>query len=345
MKIKTENKTPIPVLGGILKKIAPRIGARVLIEPKWGIVCQVTFKSGKRCYFRYNTLDLNYMGASEIARDKDYSYFFMSKMNYPTIKGKAFYSDNWARVVRSDQNIDKAYLYAQKIAFDKNLPVIVKPNSGSQGSGVALVHSKKEFYKAMNTIFKTDKIAQVQEFIKGNDYRVVVLDDQVLSAYQRLPLSVVGDGVSSIKNLLIKKQKEFIQSGRDTRIDLEDVRISTKLKHQGLNFNSIPARGEKIFLLDNANLSTGGDSVDVTDKIHPEFYKIAVDLTRDMGLRLCGVDLMIKGLIDEAPDKYFIIEVNSAPGLDHYVTIGKKQKDIVEKLYLEVLKSIEKSIL
>ena len=75
-----KNNKPTPFMGALLKKIAPKIGATVLIEPKWGIVAQVTFKSGRRRYFRYNTLDLNLMGASDVARDKGYSYFFMQKM-------------------------------------------------------------------------------------------------------------------------------------------------------------------------------------------------------------------------------------------------------------------------
>ena len=103
---------------------------------------------------------------------------------------------------------------------------------------------------------------------------------------------------------------------------------------------SIPKYGEQIFLLDNANLSTGGDSADVTTMIHPAFKKIAINLTRDMGLRLCGVDLMIQGVISERPKRYWILEINAAPGLDHYVKTGTAQEKIVEKLYLKVLKSL-----
>ncbi len=114
------------------------------------------------------------------------------------------------------------------------------------------------------------------------------------------------------------------------------------MRSQRLNLNSIPRKGTRIYLLANANLSTGGDSVDVTDTIHTAFKKIAIKLTKDMGLRLCGVDLMIEGDITQKVKKYWVIEVNSAPGLDHYVTTGKAQKKIVEDLYLEVLKSMEK---
>lgn len=83
-------------------------------------------------------------------------------------------------------------------------------------------------------------------------------------------------------------------------------------------------------------------AVDVSGKIHPAFRKLAIELTRDMGLRLCGVDLMIEGDISQKPNVYWILEVNAAPGLDHYVKMGKEQEKIVEGLYLEVLKSMEK---
>ena len=104
----------------------------------------------------------------------------------------------------------------------------------------------------------------------------------------------------------------------------------------------MPTKGQQVFLLDNANLSTGGDSVDVIDHLHSEFKKIAINLTRDMGLRLCGVDLMVQGEISKKPEKYWILEINAAPGLDHYAKMGKTQQKIVENLYLEVLKHLER---
>ncbi len=328
------------VLGRMLEKIAPRIGARVLLEPRWGIVGQITFKSGRHSYFRYNTLDLNPVGSSDIARDKDFSNFFMKKMGYQIVpQSKTFFSKNWGKAIGSKyQNIDAGYKHACKIGF----PVIVKPNSGTQGIGVSLVHNKKEFYKAVNSIFKGDKVALVQQPVRGKDYRIVVLDDKVISAYERIPLSIIGDGKSTIKQLLKIKQKQFIASSRDTNIKIDDPRIKIKLAHQGKNFRTIPLKGEKIYLLDNANLSTGGDSVDVTKKVHPSFAKIAINLTRDMGLRLCGVDLIIQGDICQKTDLYWILEINAAPGLDHYVKMGKEQEKIVEALYLQVLKHIDK---
>ena len=328
------------LLGKMLQKIAPRIGAKVIIEPEWNIVGQITFKSGKRSYFRYNTLDLNPMGGSEIAKDKDFSQFFMKKMGYSTVPGsKTFFSAEWGETIGAKhRDINAGYKHADKLGF----PVIVKPNSGSQGVGVSLVHNKKEFFKSAKGIFRRDRIMIVQQPVKGKDYRIVVLDKKIISVYERIPLNVIGDGKMTIKKLLILKQKKFVISKRDTNIRMDDPRIKMKLKHQKMDFNSVPKKGERIFLLDNANLSTGGDSMDVTNNIHPLFKKLAINLTYDMGLRLCGVDLMINGDIKDEPKEYYILEINSAPGLDHYVQMGKAQDRIVESLYLEVLKHIEK---
>lgn len=335
MKKKKESS----ILGKILCNIAPRIGASVLMEPKWNIVGQITFSSGRRSYFRHSTLDLNPMGSSEIAKDKDHSNFFMKSMGYSVVPGsEIFFSDDWASVIGvPNRNIKAAYQHALKLGF----PVVVKPNSGSQGAGVSFVQNKQELYKAVRAVFKRDRIVLVQQPVRGVDYRVVVLDDKIISAYERIPLNVVGNGKSTIIQLLKVKQRKFVASGRDTKIKVDDPRITLKLKHQRLSFDSIPAKEERIYLLDNANLSTGGDSVDITDKVHPDFKKLAVNLTRDMGLRLCGVDLMVAGNISEKPKDYWILEINSAPGLDHYAKIGEAQEKIVEDLYLEVLKHME----
>jgi len=332
------------VLARLLERLAPEIGARVVLEPEWNIAGQITFpgrtgKSGKRSYFRYNTLDLNPVGASDIAKDKDYANFFMRTMRYPTVPGKTFFSDEWCGAIGSKRNAGAAARFAAS-----RYPLIVKPNSGSQGEGVALVRDRKELLRALKQVFKYDRVALVQKYVRGRDYRIVVLDKEIISAYERIALNVVGDGHSSILQLLKKKQRGFKASNRDTRINVKDPRIAAKLRSQKLTMRSVLESGKKIFLLDNANLSTGGDALDVTGNIHPSFKKVAVNLTRDMALRLCGVDLMVDGDIATAPKKYWILEINAAPGLDHYVKGGRAQQKIVENLYLKVLKSLAKRL-
>jgi D-alanine-D-alanine ligase-like ATP-grasp enzyme len=331
-------KTLNPILGPLLQKLAPKIGAKIVIEPKWGIVGQIIFKNGRKSYFRYNCLDLNTLGSSEIATDKNYADFFMKKMGYPTIPGEAFFSSDWCRVIGSDRNIEAAYHYAQKIGF----PLMVKPNSGSQGFNVIKVNNKAEFYRALRQIFKHDRIALVQKIVKGKDYRIVVLDNKIISAYERSPFNIIGDGYLSVGKLIKEKLTQFESLNRPASITSADWRLWQNLRLAGLNLKSILPLGKKLFLLDNANLSTGGESRDVTKTVHPAFKKLVINLTRDMGLRLCGVDLMIKGDISETPKKYWVIEINAAPGLDHYVKTGAAQEKIVEDLYLEILKALEK---
>lgn len=217
----------------------------------------------------------------------------MESMGYAVVPHTAaFYSQQWAKAIRrTRRNIDAAYRYARRLGF----PVVVKPNSGSQGTGVATAHNRQEFYTAMRAIFRHDRIALVQPMLHGKDYRLVVLDNTIVSAYQRIPLNVIGDGRSAIARLLKEKQRRFVEANRDTRIRFDDPRLAIKLKHQGLTLKSVLAAGERIFLLDNANLSTGGESVDVTNKVHPAFRRLAVRITKDMGLRLCGVDIMVDG--------------------------------------------------
>jgi D-alanine-D-alanine ligase-like ATP-grasp enzyme len=337
---KRSKKKPEPILDEVLRSVAPKIGARVIFEPEWRVVGCIIYKSGRRRYFRNSTLDINSMGASEIARDKGYAKYFMRLLGYPVVRGNVFYSKAWCEDIGSKKNIDQAYKYARKLGF----PVFVKPNSRSRGVAVDKVCTRVEFYRAMRRVFTKDKIAVVEEAIaSAMDYRIVVLDQKVISAYERIPLNVIGNGRSTIKSLLKGKQQHFDKIGRDTRIDLQDPRLLRNLRRLGLTLNSVPEKGRQVFLLDNANLSAGGESSDVTRIIHQDFRKLATDLTRAMGLRLCGVDVLIQGgSIGEPASKFYVLEINSAPGLDHYAKIGREQKRIVENLYLKVIRAMER---
>lgn len=320
----------------ILARLARKAGVRVVVEPRYGYAGQVILRNGTKRYFRGTNFDLNGLGASEIAKDKDYANFFLAAMGYPVIEGRAFFSPAWARIIKSRLTIRSAYAYAKKLSF----PVIVKPNSLSQGSGVAKVYNRQEFLQAAKAICKNDRVFLVQRVVEGRDYRVVVLDGQVMSAYERLPLQVVGDGRATIAKLLARKQQQFKRQGRDIIINQTDWRISNHLKQAGLIKRSIPVKGQMVTLLDNRNLSSGGNAVDVTKRVHPSFRRLCARLVRDMGLRYCGVDLMVDGNINQPTRRYWVIEINAAPGIDNYATSGKRQARLVEQMYLRVLRAL-----
>ncbi len=326
-------------LGPILKKLAPKVGAKIIVEPKWGLVGQISFSNGVKRYFRYSSLDLNPLGASAISKDKDYANFFMSKMGYPIISGKAFCSPIWAKTIGQKQKDQEAYQYAKEIGF----PLIAKPNSGSQGNGVFLANNKIELKRALKYIFDRDNIALIQKFISGNDYRIVVLDNKIISAYQRIPFCIIGNSKDTIDKLIKNKLKNLASLNRPVNVKVDDLRVIQNLKRQKLNLKSVLKKDKKIYLLNNANLSSGGEAIEVTKKIHPDFKKLAIKLTKDMGLRLCGVDLIVQGEISLPAKKYQVIEINAAPGLDHYIKLGRAQEKIVERMYLEVLKAMKRA--
>jgi D-alanine-D-alanine ligase-like ATP-grasp enzyme len=322
----------------VLKKVAKKAGVKILVEPKYQYAGQIIFPDGRRHYFKGAFIDLNSVGAAEIARDKAYASFFMKAMGYSTIEGREFFTPRWCKVIKSKNGLLEACKYAKKIGY----PVVVKPNDLSQGIGVCKVYSEKELRLAASAIPARCRAFLVQRVVEGSDYRVVVLDGEIISAYRRLPLCVIGDGKSSILFLLKHKQAWFEKSGRDTVINPADPRVASKLKRQKLSLASIPAREEHVVLLDNCNLSTGGDAVDVTAIMHNDYKKLAANIARDMGLRLCGVDIMTEGDIAKPCKDYHVLEVNAAPGLDHYADLGKAQQKVVEDLYLRVLLALKK---
>lgn len=325
-----------PLVGRMLKKLEKQAGVKINLEPDFGYVGQIVCPNGKKHYFRNLKLDLNPMGAAEISKDKDYANYFMAKMGYPTIPGKKFYSDLWAKTINSKDKIKAALNYAKKTGF----PVVVKPNSKSCGQSVFVVKNQADFLKAFKQVALVDDIILVQRYIKGNDYRLLVLGDEVVSAYQRKPLEAISDGKKTVEELFSKKMALLKSSKRNIDLSFKDERIQIALKNQELKENTVLGKGRRVQFLFNANLSTGGEAIDVTNDIHTFYEKIAIDLTRDMGLIFCGVDVIIEGDIHTKTKKYYILEINAAPGIDNYFNIGKKQQKMVENIYLKILNKL-----
>lgn len=319
-----------------IEKIAREIGVEINLEPTYGYVGQIVLSNDRKRYFRSTNFDLNPLGASEIARDKAYASYFMGLMGYPQVEGDTFFTEHWCAVIGSQRNPEMAYRYARRLGF----PVIVKPNSKNQGSGVCKVHNKKEFMQAVRALSGRENVFLVQRVALGRDYRIVVLDREIISAYQRLPLSVVGNGRSTIQQLLRFKQQQFRQVGRDTVLPLEDFRITNQLRRSNLSLLSVLPKGKRVELLSNANLSSGGDALDVTRTMHPTWRRLAIRLARDMNLRYCGIDVVTEGTLGEPPTSYFILEINAAPGLDNYASSGARQRRIVERMYRKVLEAM-----
>lgn len=320
----------------ILTKVATEMGATVLIEPEYELIGHITFKNGKTTVFDNTRFNINGFGSANLAQDKAFCNYFLGKLGYRVTEGKTFLNEKMCAKVANPRNIHDGWKYAQELG----LPVIVKPLNLSLGILVTKIYEESEYYQVAEKIFSSQSVLIVERFYHGNDFRILVLDNQVIAAYQRIPLSVTGDGKSTILELLKKKREQLTKTGEKILIDIGDFRIIKKLNQQNLTFNNVLIKDSLIYLLDNANLSTGGDAVDLTDNIDPDFQKLAINITKNMGLRLAGIDILTTDITQPIVD-YTLLEINSAPGLAHYALLGEKQIEKVEYLYRKILQALE----
>lgn len=310
----------------LVLKAAERIGARVFLEPRSGFAGRIQFLNGKSTLFRYTSFDVNGIGASDVARDKDCAAFFMSQMGYSVPEGRVF--------LRGE--LDSAVEYARQLGY----PVFAKPNLIDSGRYVFKALSEAELLTASKIVWSHDDRMLVQRYYPGNDFRIVIFDDELITAHQRLPLAVRGDGRSSVQELLVQAQDDLRARGRDTRIDSEDSRIEIVLMRRGFSMDTVLDEGQELQVLDNANLSTGGEARDVTELVHNDWVDLAASVSRDMGLTLCGVDVIAMDIT--APiSGHVILEINATPSVKSYARSGSSQMRRILEMYERILLKLQ----
>ena len=209
---------------------------------------------------------------------------------------------------------------AQEAASGANGPVAIKPQCGNQGKGVTTAVSGAEAVQAaFHRAQQFGRSVLVEQHIEGDDYRVLVIGDQVVAASRRVPPEVVGDGHSAIR-LLVDTINADPRRGAGhenmlTRIRLDGTAAS-ELARQGFDADSVPAHGAVVRLRGNANLSTGGTAQDVTADVHPDTAFACVRAARKIGLDVAGIDLVCRDIARPLiAQGGAIIEVNAAPGI------------------------------
>ncbi|HOF51603.1 MAG TPA: cyanophycin synthetase [Rhodoferax sp.] len=209
---------------------------------------------------------------------------------------------------------------AWKAACEIGLPVVVKPNDGNQGKGVTVnISDKEQLLKAYAAACEFRDDILVERYMPGNDFRLLVVGDKLVAAARRDPPKVVGDGVHTITQLVEQVNKDPRRgSGHSTsltKIRFDDIARSC-LASQGFEADSIPVKGQRVNLRNNANLSTGGSATDVTDDVHPDVAARAVAAARMVGLDICGVDVVCDTILRPLEEQGGgMVEVNAAPGL------------------------------
>jgi len=205
----------------------------------------------------------------------------------------------------------------------ENQAVVIKPKSTNFGLGISIfqqgVTDREDFAKAVEIAFREDKEIMVEDYLLGTEYRFFVLGDQTLAVLLRVPANVIGDGVHTVAELVAAKNAHPLR-GDGSRTPLKKIALGDieqlQLKEQGLTVDSIPAKDQLVQLRANSNISTGGDSIDMTDEMHASYKEIAVGISKAMGAAVCGVDLIIPDLKKPAEPSlrsWGVIEANFNP--------------------------------
>ncbi|OBW91019.1 bifunctional glutamate--cysteine ligase/glutathione synthetase [Gallibacterium genomosp. 3] len=229
--------------------------------------------------------------------------------------------------------------------------VVIKPKSTNFGLGITIfkqgVENIDDFRQAIEIAFREDKEVMVEDYLVGTEYRFFVLGDQTLAVLLREPANVIGDGKHSVAELVAAKNQHPLR-GDGSRTPLKKIALGDieklQLKEQGLTIDSIPEQGRKVQLRANSNISTGGDSIDMTDLMHPSYKEVAVQITKAMGAAVCGVDLIVPDYTKPAEPKlssWGVIEANFNPMMMMHIfpyqgTSRRVTKNVIKMLFPEL---------
>ncbi|HYC38906.1 MAG TPA: cyanophycin synthetase [Chitinophagaceae bacterium] len=199
-------------------------------------------------------------------------------------------------------------------------PIVIKPADSNQGNGVHLnVQSADEACRLFPSAQRFSKKVIAEDFVEGHDFRLLVINYRLEAASRRVPASVRGDGVSTIRQLIETINNDPRRgTGHEkalSRIEIDATAVQL-LKKRNLELESVLPFGEILFLREAANLSAGGTATDVTDVVHPATAAIAERIARLVGLDICGIDVVAKDITQPLTrDNGAVIEVNASPGL------------------------------
>lgn len=242
--------------------------------------------------------------AESIAQDKELTKKLLAAAGVPVPGG------------RPVKDAADAWLAAQ----DVGLPVVLKPRDGNQGKGVTVnISTRDEVLAAFDVASQHGTEVLVERYLPGSDYRLLVVGERLVAAARREPPLVVGDGKHTVRELVdtvnIDPRRGDGHATSLTKIRFDEVALA-RLHEQGYTADSVPVKGKRVLLRNNANLSTGGTATDVTDDVHPEVTARVVAAARMIGLDVAGVDVVCESVLRPLEEQSGgIVEINAAPGL------------------------------
>jgi len=271
-----------------------RLGTNSLVQLGYG-VNQMRFQATITC----KTSSI----AVDIACNKEQTKQMLDAASIPVAKGGICVDEEDLEVT------------IKKIGY----PIVLKPLDGNHGKGVSInVNKWEEALEGMVFAQKYSRKVIVEKFVTGYDFRMLVIDNKLVAAAQRVPANIVGDGKQTVQQL-IEETNNDPRRGYGHENVLTEITVDRDtmdlLEKKKYTLETVPPADEIVYLKSTANLSTGGTSIDITDMIHPENIFLAERISRVIGLDVCGIDIMAKNLTQSLKENGgVILEVNAAPG-------------------------------
>ncbi|MCX7955176.1 MAG: Mur ligase family protein [Bacteroidales bacterium] len=225
---------------------------------------------------------------------------------------------------------------------EKQCAIVIKPCKGYRGKKVSVnLKDEHSIIKAYIWTYSYDPEVLVQEYIKGNTYRILVINNKVVAASQLIPPFIIGDGKSTIQELIDKLNndplREYGDKGKLTKVEIDEDTLKI-LELNNYNLSSILPENEKIFLKNTGNMRSGATSIDVTENVHPFNCFIAERIAGVFNLDVAGIDIISEDISKPLYENDArVLEINAAPDFRMHInpTIGESRP--VQKYFIDTL--------
>ncbi|MGJ8591140.1 MAG: cyanophycin synthetase [Aquaticitalea sp.] len=315
-----------PSTGSIVEEAAAR-GIPWIRLNKYSL-CQLGYGANQKRIQATVTSETSSIGV-ELACDKEDTKFLLEQAEVQTPRGD---------IIRKEESLEEACRYV-------GFPLVVKPVDGNHGRGITVnIKNYDDALVAYNSAKESSKSGAiiVEKYITGDDYRLLVINNKLVAAAVRTPAHVIGDGQSSIQQLIDKVNEDprrgYGHENVLTQITTNDLTQSI-IKANGYSLDSVLEKDKRLLLKDTANLSTGGTAEDVTDIVHPANVFMAERISKIIDLDICGIDVMTTDIskpLEETGGA--VLEVNAGPGFRmHLAPTGGLPRNVaahvIDKLF------------